>query len=644
MSGGSLPVLLPGGRLVGRTRERAVLERLLDAASSGTGGALVVHGDAGVGKTALLEWAVETGRQFRVARTVGVEGEMELAFAALQQLCSPFFDLVGRLPRPQHEAIGVAFGLIGAPAYPAPNPFLVGLAVLGVLAEAAEEQPMLCVVDDAQWLDSASGSVLAFVARRLLAERIALVFATRELGEAFAGLSELHVAPLGRRDARALLESVLPARLDEPVLERIVDETRGNPLALLELPRGLTSAQLAGGFGLPAAVPLSAGIEEGYARRLARLPQDARRLLLVAAADPVGDPALVWRAAERLGIPESAAHTVESEELLALSPRVVFRHPLVRSAVYGAAGMDERREVHRALADATDQERDPDRRAWHRAQAAATPDEEVAAELEHSAVRAQARGGFAAAAAFLERAVALSPDPSHRAKRALAAAQSKFLAGALDDAHELLDTAESSIADDDPERAQVHLVRAEIAFASKRGSDATPLLLAAAGELEAVDASLARATYLEALSAAMFAGRLAQGGGMVEAGEAALAGPPMPSRPRPSDLLLQGFAVQATQGYVAAAPILKDALSAYRREVAPSPEDARWLWFASWIALHLWDDESWSVLSTRQLELVRRTGAAVRAAVRPLEPEQRLRVPGRADNGSRPRGGAARGN
>ncbi|MGA8338870.1 MAG: LuxR C-terminal-related transcriptional regulator [Solirubrobacteraceae bacterium] len=609
MSGGSLPVLLPGGRLVGRTRERAVLERLLDAASSGTGGALVVHGDAGVGKTALLEWAVETGRQFRVARTVGVEGEMELAFAALQQLCSPFFDLVGRLPRPQHEAIGVAFGLIGAPAYPAPNPFLVGLAVLGVLAEAAEEQPMLCVVDDAQWLDSASGSVLAFVARRLLAERIALVFATRELGEAFAGLSELHVAPLGRRDARALLESVLPARLDEPVLERIVDETRGNPLALLELPRGLTSAQLAGGFGLPAAVPLSAGIEEGYARRLARLPQDARRLLLVAAADPVGDPALVWRAAERLGIPESAAHTVESEELLALSPRVVFRHPLVRSAVYGAAGMDERREVHRALADATDQERDPDRRAWHRAQAAATPDEEVAAELEHSAVRAQARGGFAAAAAFLERAVALSPDPSHRAKRALAAAQSKFLAGALDDAHELLDTAESSIADDDPERAQVHLVRAEIAFASKRGSDATPLLLAAAGELEAVDASLARATYLEALSAAMFAGRLAQGGGMVEAGEAALAGPPMPSRPRPSDLLLQGFAVQATQGYVAAAPILKDALSAYRREVAPSPEDARWLWFASWIALHLWDDESWSVLSTRQLELVRRTGA-----------------------------------
>jgi DNA-binding CsgD family transcriptional regulator len=608
MSGGSLPVLVPGGQLVGRDRERAVLQRLLDGARGGTGGALVVHGDAGVGKTALLESAVETGRQFRVARTVGVEGEMELAFAALQQLCSPFFDLVGRLPQPQHEALGVAFGLIGAPAHPAPNPFLVGLAVLGVLAEAAEEQAVLCVVDDAQWLDSASGSVLAFVARRLLAERIALVFATRELGEAFAGLSELHVAPLGRRDARALLESVLPARLDEPVLERIVDETRGNPLALMELPRGLTSAQLAGGFGLPAAVPLSAGIEDGYARRLARLPQDARRLLLVAAADPVGDPALVWRAAERLRIPESAAHTVESEELLALSPRVVFRHPLVRSAVYGAAGGDERREVHRALAEATDPDTDPDRRAWHRAQAAATPDEEVAAELEHSAARAQARGGFAAAAAFLERAVALSPDPSHRAQRALAAAQSKFRAGALDDALELLDTAESSSADDDPVRARVHLVRAEIAFASQRGSDATALLLAAAGELEAVDASLARTTYLEALSAAMFAGRFAQSGGMVEAGEAALAGPPTPTPPGPSDLLLQGFAVQATEGYAAGAPILKDALTAFQRETSLPPEEARWLWFASWIALVMWDDASWRVLSTRQLDLVRRAG------------------------------------
>jgi hypothetical protein len=311
------------------------------------------------------------------------------------------------LPQPQRDALDVAFGLVTGPA---PNEFLVGLAALGLLAEAAEEQPLLCPVDDAQWLDSASGRTLAFVARRLYAEKVALVFATRELGDALASLPELRIEPLGRSDARALLESVLPAPVDEPVLERIVAETRGNPLALLELPRGLSPAQLAGGFGLPSAVPLSARIEESFMRRLARLAEDARRLLLVAAADPVGDQAVVWRAAESLGIEESAAHTVESEELLLLSPRVLFRHPLVRSAVYRAAGLNERREVHRALAEATDPQIDPDRRAWHRAYAASVPDEDVAAELEHSAARAQALGGLAAAAAFLERAVALTPE------------------------------------------------------------------------------------------------------------------------------------------------------------------------------------------------------------------------------------------
>ena len=599
------PVLASGRTLLGRVREREVLDRLLDGVRGGRGGVLVVHGEAGVGKTALLDYAAEAGREFRIARTSGVEAEMELPFAAVQQLCSPFFELLARLPRPQRDALGVAFGLSTGPA---PNRFLVGLAVLGLLAEAAEERPLVCLVDDAQWLDSASAGTLAFVAHRLLAEGIALVFATRELGGAFAGLPELEVEPLSRRDARALLESVLPARLDERVVERIVAETHGNPLALLELPRGLGASQLAGGFGLPQAVPVSASIEESFMRRLARLPQDARRLLLVAAADPVGDPALVWGAAEALGIPKSAADTVESEALLALSPRVVFRHPLVRSAVYRAADGNERREIHRALAEATDPQIDPDRRAWHRAQAAPVPDEDVPGELERSAARAQARGGFAAAAAFLERAVALSPDPRLRAQRALAAARAKFLAGAFDDALDLLVTAESGTAIDDLVRARVHLLRAQIAFASRRGSDATPLLLSAARELEPTDPSLARATYLEALSAAMFAGRLARGAGLVEAGAAALAGPPMPHAPGPSDLLLQGFAIQATEGYAAAAPILKQALSAFVRDVDPSPNEARWLWFASWIALHMWDDASWRVLSTRQLELVRHTG------------------------------------
>src|SRR4051812_15052439 len=435
LRGTEMATTLPDHQLRGRQREREALDRLLHAARGGDGGALLVHGEPGVGKTALLDYAVEAGSGFGVARTVGVEGEMELAFAALQQLCSPFLELRRRLPPPQRDALGVAFGL---DAGAAPNPFLVGLAILGLLSEAAEERPLLCVVDDAQWLDRASARALAFVARRLLAGRIALVFCAREPGELLAGLPELRVEPLGHRDARALAESALPARLDERVLQRIVAETGGNPLALLELPRGLTPAQLAGGFGLPPAVPLSASIEESFARRLASLPGDARRLLLLAAADPVGDPSLVWGAAERLGIPESAADVVESEDLLALSPRVVFRHPLVRSAVYGAAGRNERREVHRALAEATDPDVDPDRRSWHRAQATATPDEDVAAELERSAGRAQARGGLAAVAAFLERAAALTPESKHRAKRLLAAAGAKRDAGDLEAALGLL--------------------------------------------------------------------------------------------------------------------------------------------------------------------------------------------------------------
>jgi hypothetical protein len=431
---------MPREQLLGRQRERAALDRLLEAARGGNGRVLVVHGEPGVGKTALLAYAVEAGPEFRVVRTVGVEGEMELPYAAVQQLCSPVLDLRERLPDPQRDALDVAFGLTAGSA---PTPFLVGLAVLGLLSDAAEERPLLCVVDDAQWLDRASARALAFVARRLLAEKIAFLFGTRERGGALAGFPEIHVGPLGHRDAHALLESVLPAPLDERVRDRLVVETRGNPLALLELPRGLTPTQLAGGFGLPAAMPLSARIEESFARRLAMLPSAARRLLLVAAADPTGDLALVWRAAQQLGIPESAAHTAEADGLLALGGGVVFRHPLVRSAVYRASEADDRSAVHRALAEATDPDIDPDRRAWHRAQAVTLPDEGVAADLEHSAARAQARGGFAAAAAFLERSSALTLDPARRAGRALAAAEAKQQAGALDEALALVAEAES---------------------------------------------------------------------------------------------------------------------------------------------------------------------------------------------------------
>jgi DNA-binding CsgD family transcriptional regulator/tetratricopeptide (TPR) repeat protein len=591
--------------LLGRQREREVLDRLLAAARGGHGAMLVTHGEPGVGKTALLDYAVEEAPDFRVVRSIGVEGEMELAFAALQQLCAPIMELAPMLPGPQQDALAVAFGISDGPA---PNPFLVGLAVLGLLSEAAEQQPLLCVVDDAQWLDSASERALAFVARRLLAERIAVVFAARKLEGSLAGLPELSIEPLGHREARALLEAALPAPLDERVLDRIVLETRGNPLALLELPRGLTPAQLAGGFGLPAAMPVSTRIEESFTRRLTVLPSDARRLLLVAAADPTGDPGLVWRAAKQLGVSASAAETVESEDLVTFGASVMFRHPLVRSAVYRVSEPTERRDVHRALAEATDAQTDPDRRAWHRAQAASMPDEEVAAELERGAVRAQARGGFAAAAAFLERAAALTPEPSHRAQRALSAAQTMYRAGALDDALRLLASVEPGVLGD-LERAHIALLRAEIRFVSTHGSDAPPLLLDAARRLGGLDPALARATYLEALSAAMFAGSLAPPGGhSLDVAQAAKAAPPPPGPPRGSDLLLDGLVALFTQGYEAGVPILRQAQHAFDNGI-PSADQLRWKWLATVSAVHLWEDTLWETLAQAHVQLARKTGA-----------------------------------
>jgi RNA polymerase sigma factor (sigma-70 family) len=597
---------VPGDHLLGRRREREVLDRLLQAARNGSGSVLVLHGEPGVGKTALLEYAVESSPGFRVARASGVEGEMELPFAALQHLCSPFLELMQSLPQPQRDALAVAFGLSAGPS---PNPFLVGLALLGLLSETAEERPLLGVIDDAQWLDGASARALAFVARRLLAERIALVFAARTLGDTTAGLPELDVTPLGHRDARALLESVLPAPLDDGVLERIVVETRGNPLALIELPRGLTPAQLAGGFGLPAAVPLSASIEESFTRRLARLPYDARRLLLVAAADPVGDPALVWGAATRLGISETAAETVQAEDLLTLTPRVVFRHPLVRSAVYGAAGLRERREIHRALAEATDPETDPDRRVWHRAQAEAGPDEDVAAELERSAARAQARGGFAAAAAFLERAAAMTPDAERRTRRALAAARTKLQAGAVDDTLRLLATAETGGLSE-LQGAQVDLLRAEAVFVATHGRDAPPLLVEAARRLSGLDPILARETYLEALSAAMFAGRLAgPGAGVLEVAQAARAAPAPPHAPRAPDVLLDGLVTLFSESYEASVPVLRRAHAAFDAANMSAAEQLRWKWLATVSSVHLWDDTRWELIAEGHVLLARKTGA-----------------------------------
>ena len=592
--------------VLGRTREQEVLQRLVDDARAGHGGALLLHGEPGAGKTALLDLAVELGEGFTVVRTAGVEGETELPYAALQQLAAPIFELSAGLPDPQREALSVAFGL--DPGH-APNPFLVGLAMLGLLSEAAGDQPVLCVVDDAQWLDRASARALAFIARRLLAERIALLFAARERGDAFGRLPELQVGPLGRRDARTLLESVLPTRVDDRVLERVVAETHGNPLALLELPRGMTPAQLAGGFGLPAAMPLSAQIEDHFVRRVADLPPDARRLLLLASADPTGDLALVSRAAEGLGIDEATAQALGSDGVLDLRAGVVFRHPLARSAVYRAATVDERSAVHRALADATDPQTDPDRRAWHRAQATSMPDEAVAAELERSAARAQSRGGFAAAAAFLERSSVLTLDPARRAGRELAAARAKYEAGAFEEAVTLAANADRGPLDG-VQRAELDLLRARISFAEERGNDAPRLLFAAANDFEPFDARRAREIYLEALSAALFAGRLAVG---CDAREVATAARALPEPPPPlvaGDLLLSGLARMITEGPTTATPAVRDALRAFGSGDIGADEGQRWWrWLAGRAAGFIWDYEAWDSLTLRQIRAAREAGA-----------------------------------
>jgi len=594
--------------LRGRLPERAALSELLDAARAGRRGVLVMRGEPGVGKTALLEYAVESAVGLRVARVAGVESEMELAFASLQQLCAPMLGKLESLPDPQRAALGVAFGLNTGRA---PDRFLVGLAALSLLSEAAEQQPLLCVIDDAQWLDRESAQALAFVARRLLAEPVALVVATREPGEEFRGLPELLVGGLRDGDAQELLSSVIRGPLDERVRDRILAEARGNPLALLELPRGVPGVPgVSSASGVPGMSELSGRIEDSFRGRLEVLPAATRRLMLVAAAEPAGEPALVWRAAERLGIEAAAVAPAADAGLLAVGEQVTFRHPLVRSAVYQAASPAERRAAHQALAGATDPQADPDRRAWHRAQATLGPDEDVASELERSASRAQARGGLAAAAAFLERSAAMTLDPARRAERALAAAQARYQAGAFDASLGLLATAESG-PPDGFRRARMGLLRGQIAFATNRGSDAPPLLSKAAREFELLDPRLARETYLDAMAAAIFAGRLAIGGGIREVAEAARIAPPPPGPKRGPDLLLDGLALLICEGYATGAPVLRQAVSAFRGTDVSREEGLRWLWLASYAAGIVWDYASWDVLSGRQVTLARDAGALI---------------------------------
>jgi DNA-binding CsgD family transcriptional regulator len=590
--------------LRGRRSECDALDRLVASVRAGQSQALVLRGEAGVGKTALLAYLEESALGCRIARATGVESEMELALAGLHQLCMPFLDRIERLPGPQRDALAIAFGLHGGEP---PAQFLVGLAVLTLLSEVADEQPLICIVDDAQWLDRTSAPALAFLARRLAAEPVGLVFAAREHGgeQYLSGLPELVIEGLHDGDARALLESVLAGPIDERVRDRIVAETRGNPLALLELPRGLTAMQVAGGFGLLGGQPLSGRIAESFQRQLGELPAEAARLLLVAAAEPVGDPLLVWCAAERLGIDGSAA--TETNGLLTIGDRVTFRHPLVRSAVYRSAPARARRAAHLALAEVTDPEVDPDRRAWHLACAASGPDEEVASELERSAGRARARGGLAAAAAFLQRAAALTREPDRRTDRLLAAAQANLQAGAFDAALRLLAAAKAGPLDD-LQCARIDLLRGQIAFASGLDSHAPALLLKAAERLAPHDLDLARETYLSAWGAAACAAR-AGVGDLPEVCRAARA-LPLPSEPlRPVDLLLEGLTLLITDGRAAAAATLQRAAALFAGEEVSTEERLRWGWLATAASYAMWDIDGTRPVWARQIQLVRDAGA-----------------------------------
>ncbi|HEY8979995.1 MAG TPA: AAA family ATPase [Streptomyces sp.] len=592
-----------GARLRGRRSERAVFGELVADVREGQSRVLVLRGEAGIGKTALLDHLAGRAAGCRVARAAGVESEMELAFAGLHQLCAPFLDRLERLPDPQRDALGTAFGLLhGNP----PDRFLIGLATLSLLSDVAEERPLLCLVDDAHWLDQASAHTLAFVARRLGAESLALVFATRTTTDdhVFGHLPELTVGGLDEADSRALLRTALHGPLDAAVLDGIVAEAHGNPLALLELPRGRTPTQLAFGLGLPNTTPLAGRMEQGFMRRLRPLPADTRKLLLTAAVEPVGDATVLWRAAERLGIPSTAAAPAAEAGLVEFGARVRFRHPLARSAAWRAAGVRDLREVHGALAEVTGL--DPDRRAWHRAQAGTAPDEAVATELEHSADRAQARGGFAAAAAFLERAAELTPDRTRQSARLLAAAQAKAQAGDFTPALELLTAAEAGPVDD-LGRARIDLLRAHVAYNTRRGDETPRLLLTAARRLEPLDTELARQTYLSAFSASMYVGRFADPADLAEAAKSAPR--TLPDDAHRRDVLLAGLASLVTDGYQAALPLLRRALRAYRTEEIPVTEALRSLWVAGVVAADVWDDESFDVVPRRFVRITRDAGA-----------------------------------
>jgi DNA-binding CsgD family transcriptional regulator len=594
----------PGIRhgLLGRYDECAVLDRLVADVRAGQSQALVLRGEAGAGKTTLLDYVLERAAGCQITRAAGAESETELAFAALHQLCAPFLERIERLPGPQRDALRVAFGVRDGKG---PDRFLAGLGCVSLLSEVAGARPLICVVDDAQWLDEASARALVFVGRHLAAGPVAVLLAVRPGGmeHELAGLAELAVGGLADSHARMLLSSAVAGRLDERVRDLIVAEARGNPGVLLELAAGMNPEELAGGFGLPGAVVLAAPAEKSFRERLAPLPEATRRLLLVAAAEPTADPVLIWQAAGALGVRAADAAPAAEAGLIEYGGPVRFRDPLARFAVYRTASPTERQSVHHALAVTTD----ADRRAWHRGRAAPGPDEDLAAELERALPTARARGGLAADAAFRERAAELTPEPVRRSRRALAAAQVKHQAGAAEGARRLLGLAQAGPLDE-LGRGRAELLRARLTADAGRGGDALPLLVKAARRLEPMHPGLARQAYRDAFWAALTSGRR-PGGGMLEIAEAARAARRRPGPPRPGDLLLDGLAMLLADGYAAGAPLLKQALDAFCETKVSPEEGLGWLPLACRLCGEVWDDQSWSVLSARLIELARRAGA-----------------------------------
>lgn len=591
--------------MLGRDSECRTLADLVESARAGHSGALVIHGEAGIGKSELLEYVVGLAQDMQVTRVAAVELEVELPFAALHQLCAPMMNLRHHLPAPQSEALGVAFGLENGPA---PDRFRVGLAVLNLLSETAREGPVLCAVDDAQWLDRASAVVLACVARRLQMESVLLVITSREAGGVLADIPDMPVTALSDVDARELILATTRGPMDARVRDLIVAEARGNPLALLELPRSATPAQLAGGYGVLTVPGAPEAIEENFRRQFTKLPSSARWLLLIAAADSLGSPVLLWRAAEFLNLGDRAVAGATESGLIEIGTHVVFRHPLVRSAVYRAASPASRRIVHRALAASIDAAREPDWHAWHRAQAASAPDEEIADELQQAAGRARARGGTAAAAAFLERSVDMTLDPARRVERGLSAAEAKLDAGGLDAAESLVASAEGQPMEP-RQRARSLLLRGFFAFARDDARTAPALFLEAARLMESVDAGSARDAYLETLSAAIAVGAEAEGTSLAEIAESVRAMRSIAASERPGDALLHGMVEFVTQGPAAGAPLLRHALDRLDREDLPSRDGLRWIWLAGFTANLVWDFPAWERCAARLLHHARDTGS-----------------------------------